>query len=55
VERKEETKKRLGRSPDNVDAFNLAFLPAPRDVMRAVEVERDPYRAEARRMLFGGR
>jgi hypothetical protein len=55
VEPKDETKKKIGRSPDDADSFNLAHLPAPSGVMRAVEVERDPRRDEARRMLFGGR
>jgi hypothetical protein len=55
VEPKDETKKKIGRSPDDADSFNLAHLPAPSGVMRAVEVERDPGRAEARRRIFGGR
>jgi hypothetical protein len=29
VEPKDETKKRIGRSPDDMDAFNLAFAPPP--------------------------
>jgi hypothetical protein len=30
VEPKDETKKRLKRSPDDMDGLNLAYAPAPR-------------------------
>jgi hypothetical protein len=35
VEKKEETKKRLGRSPDDADALLLAFYEPPRVVWTA--------------------
>ncbi len=38
VEKKEETKKRIGRSPDNADALLLAFYtpPVPKPGIRIV-------------------
>jgi len=43
VERKDETKKRLGRSPDDMDALNLAYLPMPR--VEIPVVQRPPPRS----------
>ncbi|HZY87449.1 MAG TPA: hypothetical protein VFE78_21610, partial [Gemmataceae bacterium] len=64
VEKKEETKKKIGRSPDSMDAMNLAYLPF--DVLPIPEIPRretrslDPVErqqrygsAAGRRGLFG--
>lgn len=39
VEPKDDTKEKIGRSPDLADAFNLAYYDAPADVARQVEPE----------------
>jgi hypothetical protein len=50
VEPKDETKEKIGRSPDDADAFNLAYHEAPFMVPTVIEPER---RAEYRGGPFG--
>jgi hypothetical protein len=64
VEKKEETKEKLGRSPDDMDAVNLAYLEGPRYDIPRIQAEKpvgtswDARRAEQERYekrpgLFG--
>jgi len=46
VESKDETKEKLGRSPDDADAFNLSFHEPPAAVAQAIEPARPPQRRE---------
>src|SRR5262249_20795230 len=52
VELKDETKEKLGRSPDEADAFLLAYFEAPSTVPTVIESER---REEHRSGPFGTR
>src|SRR5262249_61039812 len=42
VEKKEEVKKRLGRSPDDLDALNLAYLTPPNYIPEWIDTARRP-------------
>jgi hypothetical protein len=50
VERKEETKKRLGHSPDKMDGLNLAYCVPPRNAFRKRDL--DALRDDALQPLF---
>lgn len=56
IESKDETKKRIGRSPDDADALLLAFHQPPLVAVSQIEEApngRDPYEAERRSAVWG--
>jgi hypothetical protein len=60
IEPKDFTKEKIGRSPDDLDALNLAYFDDGSDVAKYVQVEQEPRRGvpetdrQGRRKLFGG-